>query len=136
MTVIQPGLEVMRSGTDQWVTLGTESIVSVGGRVRSDASGQAQIQLFDGATLVALRPSTEVAITRMERNDEGFCVGIGLLSGGTRQTLIPVPETYIGYPRRRSVAACASTGNGRLRLGVTARPGGQRGHHSLEHLPR
>jgi uncharacterized protein YkwD len=93
----QPGLDILRSGTQDWVAVTMESVVGSGDRLRTNGNGQAEITLFDGSALIALKPNTELSINRMERTEQGYLISFGLLNGHIHQTLIPVPETYVGY---------------------------------------
>lgn len=97
VTVSRAGVEVLRSGTEDWVAITMESVVGTGDRLRTDANGQSEIGLFDQNALIRLEPNTELSINRMERTEQGFLVAFGLLNGHIHQTLLPVPDLYIGY---------------------------------------
>lgn len=95
--VVQPGLEIQRSGTQEWVTISMESIIGTGDRIRTTANGKAEVALFSRSALMEMHPNTELSINRMERNEQGYLISIGLVTGKLHQALLPVPETYIGY---------------------------------------
>ncbi len=97
VTVKQPGLEIQRTGTEEWVAVTRESIVGTGDRIRTNATGTAEVALFNRSGLIELKPNTELSINRMERTEQGFLISIGLLTGKIHQALLPVPDVYIGY---------------------------------------
>jgi len=97
VTVTQAGLEIQRTGTQDWVTVTRESLVGMGDRIRTDANGMAEVMLFSRSGLIELQPNTELSINRMERTEQGFLISFGLLTGKIHQTLLPVPDVYIGY---------------------------------------
>jgi uncharacterized protein YkwD len=95
--VSQAGLEIRREGTEAWVTVSAESIIGMGDVLRTSGTGQAEIALLDRNTLIQLRPNTELAINRLERNEQGYVTAFGLLRGGLRLELRPIPDTYVTY---------------------------------------
>lgn len=108
--VKQVGLEIKRSGTEDWVSISTESIIGAGDLLRTSATGEAEILLFNRNGLIQLMPDTELSINRLERTEQGFLVAIGLLRGRTHQILVPVPEQYIGYEFSTSATHVVTAG--------------------------
>jgi len=97
ITITQPGLEIKRSATEDWVVVTMESIIGVGDRIRTNATGKAQVTLFNGNALIQLKPNTELSVNKMERTEQGFFIAFGLVNGALHQELLPVPNVYIGY---------------------------------------
>lgn len=86
LTVSTAKVEVMRTETNRWAVVNTESIVGVGDRIRTDASGNARIAILGGNAVLSLEPNTEIVINALDDTETGFSTSIAVNSGVVTQS--------------------------------------------------
>lgn len=97
LEVLDAGVEMKRAGTEVWLPVRVEGLVSEGDAIRTDATGSALITFFEDGTSAELQPESEVVITRFTGNDERFTLEFEVLAGITVQQfqrLLDPASTY------------------------------------------
>lgn len=92
LEVLEPGVEVKRVNTQQWVAVEVESIIGEGDSIRTDATGTARIIFFTDGTELTLEPGTEVTILEFRGDASRFNISLRMLAGITRQQILRALE--------------------------------------------
>src|SRR5687768_3611920 len=88
LTTSSVGVEMQREGTEQWITINVESVVSVGDRIRTGTSGGATIRFVNDDSYVTLGPDTLIRIDRLEETADGYSIAYNVVQGMTEQVLV------------------------------------------------
>ena len=81
VVVVSNDVELMRDDTMEWVTLGMESIVGVGDRLRTGQSGILRVETLEGATNLEVEPNSEILVNQLESADGEQTVSLTLAEG-------------------------------------------------------
>ena len=87
LEVLEPGVEVLRIDTVNWINVNVEGIVGVGDTIRTDDTGRARITFFADGTDTEILPNSEYRITQFEGDDESFTLIAEVVIGQTTQRL-------------------------------------------------
>ncbi len=87
LEVLEPGVEVLRVNTINWISVNVEGIVGVGDTIRTDGTGQARITFFADGTDTEILPNSEYRIIQFEGDDESFSLVAEVIIGQTIQSL-------------------------------------------------
>ncbi len=87
LEVLEPGVEVLRADTSNWISVNLESIVGTGDTIRTDATGRVRITFFNDGTSTELLPNTEYVIREFSGDITSFTLTLEVVLGQTLQTL-------------------------------------------------
>jgi hypothetical protein len=87
LEVLAPGVEVLRSGTSNWIAIEVESIVGAGDTVRTDDTGRALITYFADGTDTEVRPNSEMRIDTFLGSGDTFTLTLEVFVGQTIQRI-------------------------------------------------
>ena len=97
LEVMSGEVEVLRTGTTNWIAVEVEAIVGVGDTIRTGEEGQVRITFFaDGVDTVVL-PNSEYAIHEFSGSPDSFRLTVEVLIGNTLQQIrrtLDVSSTY------------------------------------------
>ena len=97
LEVLEPGVEVLRVNTNNWISVNIEAIVGVGDHIRTDDSGEARITFFVDGVDTVLLPNTEYRINQFEGAEDRFNISAEVLVGQTTQRverILDISSTY------------------------------------------
>lgn len=97
LEVLNPGVEVRRVNTVNWIAVKVEAIVGVGDVIRTDGTGKARITFFADGVATEIQPGSEFRIDRFEGNDNGFSLSASVLVGQALNRIQRVLDTDSSY---------------------------------------
>ncbi|MAU08593.1 MAG: hypothetical protein CL607_02135 [Anaerolineaceae bacterium] len=97
LEVLSPGVEILRTGTDNWLPISVESVVGVGDIVRTDDTGTARVTFFADGVDTEVLPNSEYRIDAFQGDDTSFTLRVSVLFGQTRQRLQRVLDAASSY---------------------------------------
>lgn len=97
MEILQPGVEVLRAGTVNWLPVKVEAIVGVGDTIRTDTTGRARITFFSDGTETQILPSSEYQIMQFEGSESSFHISVEVIAGQTIQSLSRILDANSSY---------------------------------------
>ncbi len=91
------GVEMLHVNATNWLPIRVEAVVTVGDRIRTDATGRAIITFFADGTDTEILPNSEYEILRYEGTSDAFTIRARVLAGQTIQRLTQLLDANSSY---------------------------------------